>query len=326
MKRLIPTLLSLLAACLLLVQSSCSTSVTAAGKLQTKTVKLNKFSELDASRAVEVIFTPQNGSTPKATITADANIMPYVVVENRGKGLYVTISPAIKNISNADVTVELTAPCVESISASSGAEVKIVGKHKSKDLSLSASSGGEIKTLDIDANVVEISGSSGSDVETRNITCTTFNSQFSSGAELEMKKINADQTTIQTSSGSEASISNIIAKRMHLSASSGSEIDVDGFNGSDININTSSGASISATGVTAVTTFVNASSSSDVKISGRSTNITANSSSTSDIDLKKLKFDFLNFIASSHAEISISAALGGKHEGRTSSGGKLKIK
>ena len=118
MKRLIPTLLSLLSACLLLVQSSCSTSVTAAGKLQTKTVKLNKFSELDASRAVEVIFTPQNGSTPKATITADANIMPYVVVENRGKGLYVTISPAIKNISNADVTVELTAPCVESISAS----------------------------------------------------------------------------------------------------------------------------------------------------------------------------------------------------------------
>ncbi|MCM1021313.1 MAG: DUF2807 domain-containing protein [Muribaculum sp.] len=121
----------------------------------------------------------------------------------------------------------LSAPAVESISASSSAVVKVLNEFTTTaNLTLSSSSGAEIKLPAVE--------------------CCNLTAKTSSGAELSIEALKAESVSIASSSGSDAEIDNIIgAKNVAAKASSGAEIKLRG-TATNAELSASSGADVAA--------------------------------------------------------------------------------
>ncbi|MEG0807296.1 MAG: DUF2807 domain-containing protein [Alistipes sp.] len=207
------------------------------GKLVTHTMAAPDFSEIDASRAVKVIITQ---ATDKITITADDNLIDWVVVKVDGDELQIGMDKSVQNISNSDVTVLVPANGhIRSLDASSASQISSAVLLSSPEFSMSASSAAKIKAAvksnkcEIDAssaanieaavkaNTCEIEASSASKIELSG-TIAIASADLSSASKLNAEKCVVDTWQVDTSSAAKASVN--CTKLLNADASSGSAI------------------------------------------------------------------------------------------------------
>ncbi len=226
----------------------------------TRTVELAKdFNYIKASRGVEVVMSNEKGN--KATISANSNLIDYVICKSSGGTLTVGIDDVVRNLSNVNVVI--TIPRRDNINvyqAASAASINIHPELTCPNVSMEVASGGSVNCSRINCDKLLIEASSAGSV---------------SGS-FKIKECGI----VETSSAADINIS-ALAPELNLKASSGSTINVSG-QVKHLDADASSAASIKAYNLNAVTAEAESSSGASIKLNC-SKSLEAEASSGADI-------------------------------------------
>ncbi|MDE6865584.1 MAG: DUF2807 domain-containing protein [Alistipes sp.] len=222
-----------------IVSGGRQTTVKGSNTLVTKKLKAPAFDAIAASRGVETVI----GETDAIVITANDNVMEYVVVEAKNGTLTIGIDDAV-NIRNMDVKVQVpNTGKIASITASSGAEIRTKNALKAKTMNIRLSSGASMDAaLKADACTIVLSSgtelqaavdfgtcdiklSSGSEAELSG-KAATFKASLSSGSDLEAFGLAARTCNVAVSSGASAEVT--CTERLTIQASSGASVEYKG--------------------------------------------------------------------------------------------------
>jgi hypothetical protein len=135
--------------------------------------------------------------------------------------------------------VHVNTPALHSLTASSGAEVKVNGALEG-DFSVAASSGSDVHVSQVKGGSVALSTSSGSDISIAG-TCVSLKAEASSGSDLNADDLKCENVSLQASSGSDISVA--ASKNVTGHASSGSDVRVRG-KSTAVQVDKSSGAHV----------------------------------------------------------------------------------
>lgn len=226
----------------------------------TRTVELAKdFNYIKASRGVDVVMSDEKGN--KATISANSNLIDYVICKSSGGTLTVGIDDVVRNLSNVNVVI--TIPRRDNINvyqAASAASINIHPELTCPNVSMEVASGGSVNCSRINCDKLLIEASSAGSV---------------SGS-FRIKECGI----VETSSAADINIS-ALSPELNLKASSGSTINVSG-QVKHLDVDASSAANIKAYNLNAVTAEAEASSGASVKLNC-SKSLEAEASSAADI-------------------------------------------
>ena len=226
----------------------------------TRTVELAKdFNYIKASRGVDVVMSNEKGN--KATISANSNLIDYVICRSSGGTLTIGIDDKVRNLSNFHV--EITIPRRDNINvyqAASAASINIHPELTCPNVSMEVASGGSVNCSRINCDKLLIEASSAGSV---------------SGS-FKIKECGI----VETSSAADINIS-ALAPELNLKASSGSTINVSG-QVKHLDADASSAASIKAYNLNAVTAEAESSSGASIKLNC-SKSLEAEASSGADI-------------------------------------------
>ena len=213
------------------------------GNLVTKTIALPEFTKVSAHRAAEVTLVDK--SEKEIVVTADENILPYVVITCERGVLDITLDEALKNVGNYTFRVILpmnqqidrlsttsgaTITLQEGLTLTSMGEVKLAassasgikGAFQAKEMKLDTSSGGEIHG-EFRTTKIEMKASSASEIEGKLFTETLI-AQASSGASIEVEGT-AVKSDLEASSGAEIDAEKLTTTDCRAEASSGADIE-----------------------------------------------------------------------------------------------------
>lgn len=191
-------------------------AVVGSGTSITESYEFYDFERLDISSSFDV--TLRQGPT-KIVVSADDNVMPYVIVEEVDQHLRIGLNRSIR-LRNATLKADITMPQVKAISLSGASRLKTIG-FECTDLSLNASGASRFEgTLTANAFSLDMSGASRAKL---------------SGA--------VDSTTAELSGASRAELEELTAGDCDLVLSGASRADVEamGF----VNANLSGASSVS---------------------------------------------------------------------------------
>ena len=214
---------------------------------------------VEASRGVDVVMSDEKGN--KATISANSNLIDYVICKSSGGTLTIGIDDKVRNLSNFHV--EITIPRRDNINVyqvASGASINIHPELTCPNVSMEVSSGGSVNCARINCDKLLIEASSAGSV---------------SGS-FRIKECGI----VETSSAADINIS-ALSPELNLKASSGSTINVSG-QVKHLDADASSAANIKAYNLNAVTAEAEASSGASVKLNC-SKSLEAEASSAADI-------------------------------------------
>lgn len=215
--------------------SSCH-HISGSGNIITQTRTTGDFKRIAASSGFEVEV--KNGPTVDVVIEADDNVMEYVETSLKGDVLRIGLKDHV-NLTGAHLKAYITAPQINGIKASSGAEVTAKDQLKNAGkLSFSASSAGTI-IADIDAPDVEASASSGSTIRLSGKT-RDYDATASSGSDVKSGELMSETTTVSASSGSSATVHASV--KLKATASSGASVHY--YGGANVEKTVSSGGSV----------------------------------------------------------------------------------
>ena len=210
------------------------------GNIVSKTVTVEAFEGVHASRAIHVKLVPET-TDGKIQIAADDNLIEWVVAKVSNGVLNLTIDNDVRSIQNVHVTITVpTDGKLSSLKASSAATVQSEVKIVKKEVSVKASSSGEIEadiiaeTCDIDtssageykgevkSNDCEAEATSSAEIE---LTLTTqkCHMSVSSAGEIVVKGAAID-ATLEASSAGDILGGHFVVKHCHAEASSAGEI------------------------------------------------------------------------------------------------------
>ncbi len=179
------------------------------------------------------------GSKNTITVEADENLHDIIITEVENGILKIYSEKSIWKAKSRKVFV--TVKTLEILKATSGSDVYGKGVINADEISISATSGADIK-ISIDAKSVETSSSSGSDI---NISGVTVNhaSSATSGSSIDAYELVSKNVIAKATSGADINI--YASEKIEAKANSGGDIDYKG-NPKQINKKSSSGGSVSA--------------------------------------------------------------------------------
>ncbi|MBK8050454.1 MAG: DUF2807 domain-containing protein [Anaerolineales bacterium] len=128
-----------------LVAGGCSTTmnstssappsiVQGSGTTVTKPQAVSAFDRVEIDNTFNA--TVELGPAESVTVTADDNVMPYVLVTQKGKTISIGLAPN-SSVSNATLKVAITAPDLRSLSADGASAVTITGANPKAQIEIS---------------------------------------------------------------------------------------------------------------------------------------------------------------------------------------------
>ncbi len=234
---------------------------------------------ITASCGLDVTYNPGHNST-SVTVSGPDKVISYVEVKKNGSTLNIRLKDNHpKRLDLKGVTVTVNAPVVSSISASSAADIDVIGDYKvNGTMKVAASSSGDVNFSTLSASALHIDASSSGDVEIITVNSSNANLSASSSGDIEIKVMTCSELNTVASSSGDIEIGSLSGKRIAASASSGGDIEVKNLSGESVNASASSGASIKLTGNATNGQF---SASSGATIEKRSLKVKNTSVSTS---------------------------------------------
>ncbi len=184
------------------------------------------FTEVKGSSGMDVYLT--QGSENKIVVEADENLLQYIKTDISNGKLHVTTSSSIGRSKARKVYV--TFKELNTIEASSGADVYGNSVIKSQNLSLKSSSGADLK-VEVFSQELVIKASSGSDVEVSG-KASSLRADASSGSEIDAKELLVINCNAEASSGAEITVN--VKEKLDANVSSGADIN---YYGDPISVN-----------------------------------------------------------------------------------------
>ena len=210
--------------------------ISGSGNIITQTRTTGDFKRISASSGFDVEL--KTGPVTEVIIEADDNVMKYLETTVSGDNLRIGVKNHV-SLSNAHLKAYITAPQIDGIKASSGADVLVKDLLKNTGkLSFNASSAGTI-TAEIDAPEAEADASSGATVKLSGKT-RDFNATASSGSSMKAGDLLSENTDVNASSGSNATVHASV--KLQANASSGASINY--YGAANLNKTVSSGGSV----------------------------------------------------------------------------------
>jgi hypothetical protein len=203
---------------LLLITASFSTLTLKAQ--ETKNISLSNVSGVSVHAGIDLFIT--QGNSESAKIVASSDFINEVVVENSGGNVKVTWkdNKGSSIWKNKSAKVYITYKKLNSISASSGSNLKTENTLKTDALDVKVSSGANL-TASISCKDLQVKTSSGANA-TLNGTTTNMDVKSSSGATLKAFDLTSDYANVTASSGADIKIN--VAKGLETTSSSGGSI------------------------------------------------------------------------------------------------------
>lgn len=194
------------------------------------------FIKIKVSSGLDLFIT--QGNTTEVILEADENLHEIIFTEVNNGELRIYSEKSIWKAKSRKVHVTL--PKIESVKATSGADVYAENTLKTDAIRVIATSGADIR-LDLDANEVDSSATSGSDI---NLSGTTkkHNSKATSGASIDAYDLRSETAVVAVTSG--ANINIHASESINAAATSGGDVDYSG-NPKKVSKSTTSGGSVS---------------------------------------------------------------------------------
>lgn len=215
--------------------TSCIPHIHGNGKVVKEERNVSNFNEIAVSTGIELII--NQDTFEKVVVETDENIQKILKTEVHGSKLKIYLEEGIQHAK--ELKVYVTVKQVSSVEASSGSEVKSIGKITADNLKIHSSSGSEVK-MEVSCNQLKVDSSSGSELHVSG-TSQFIEAESSSGSELDASGLVAEKCVASASSGSDLSVH--ATKEIKANASSGSDVDVHG-NPSIRDTNSSSGGDV----------------------------------------------------------------------------------
>lgn len=194
------------------------------------------FSGIKVSTGIDVYIS--QGNTNEITVEADENLHEIIITEVNNGVLKIYSD---KNIWRAKARkVHVTVENLSLLKATSGSDVYSETIIKTNEISISATSGADIK-IEVDAESVSTSATSGSDIE---ITGFTINhaANATSGSSIDAYDLKSENVIAKATSG--ANINIYASQKIEAKATSGGDVDFKG-NPTSVNKKSTSGGSVS---------------------------------------------------------------------------------
>jgi len=213
---------------------SCIAHIHGNGKVVKQERNISGFDEISVSTGIEVIL--NQDTFEKVVVEVDENIQEILKTEVTGGKLKIYLEEGVSHTKTMKVYVTLKQ--LNSLTASSGSEVKTVNKINAENLTVSSSSGSEV-SMEVNCSMVTVDSSSGSQMSV-NGTSVAIKAECSSGADLDASKLIAEKGEASASSGSHLEVH--VTKEIKAHASSGANIAVSGNPGMRDSDNSSGGS------------------------------------------------------------------------------------
>lgn len=206
------------------------------GKVVTQERNVNEdFTQVRGSAGLDVYLT--QGNENKIVVEADENLQQYIETDVENGKLHVTTS---ENIGRSKAKkVYVTFKKLNTVEASSGADVTGNSVIKSENLSLKSSSGADLK-VEIFAKNLTAKTSSGADLVVSG-KASSLNADASSGSELNAKELLVISCNAEASSGAEVTVN--VKDNLETNVSSGGDVNYYG-NPVSVNSNKSHSGSV----------------------------------------------------------------------------------
>lgn len=180
------------------------------------TRKLDKFTSISVSEGIDVNLI--KGNKCEAKITVKNIDLEDVLTDVSGSTLKIHLDG--NNHNNVDVTIDLTFVSLESVKASSAADVKSSSVIEAEDFKVRASSAADI-VLEIKANTLDIEASSAADV-TLSGTVNSQTVDISSASDYKAFELKSKTANVSASSAADARVN--VSGSLDASASSGASV------------------------------------------------------------------------------------------------------
>lgn len=216
--------------------------ITGSGNIIEKETKLSgKYSTIYVSRGVNVIM--ENRSNDKVIISADDNVMEYVVCKVEGGKLTATIDSKINSISNVNVKIYLPkSDKIDKISTSSAGEAHIYPSIKSPSLAIESSSGSKVEITTAEVGKLAINVSSAGWIKGSFKSESSANLAASSAGKIDIT-LRGKEVKCDASSGANIKL-NGQAIKLNAEASSAANIEAETFVVENVNAEASSGGDV----------------------------------------------------------------------------------
>ncbi|MBP6431000.1 MAG: DUF2807 domain-containing protein [Ferruginibacter sp.] len=181
---------------------SCGPAINGSGKIVTEKRNTGNFKGVSTASSIDVEV--KIGDTYEVAVEADDNVLQYVKTEVVDGILKVRYNDNI-SLRNADVTVHVTAPTLEKLTASSSGSIVVDGVlANSQKIEIDASSSANIDA-NVDAPQIDADANSSAEIKLSGRT-QTFRAEVSSSADIEAYDLLSENTIAQANSSGTANV------------------------------------------------------------------------------------------------------------------------
>ncbi|WP_460560328.1 head GIN domain-containing protein [Ferruginibacter profundus] len=208
----------LLCSTLLLLLNSCDYT-TGSGNIVSEKRTVDDFTGISVSNAIEVEI--KIGLVTEVRVEADDNIIKHIVTGVSDGELSIKLK-GLHNFGDAHLKVYITTPDLQTITASSSADVKVLDIVKSnKKLRFKASSSADIDA-EVDAPDVEAEASSSASVTLRGRT-KNYTAEASSSGDIKSAELLCENADVNANSSGSAAVNASVS--LNAKATSSGSID-----------------------------------------------------------------------------------------------------
>jgi hypothetical protein len=189
------------------------------GNLETDKRKIDpEITEIYVSNSIDVVLT--QGNNYNLEVTADSNLLEYIVTEQDGNAIYIKIKKNSNIVNHNSLKAEITLPNITYISTSGASSLKTTNTIISKEIELKASSSSDL-VISLESENLTADASSAAEIKIKG-KAINVKYEASSSAAINAEKLFANYIDANASSTGNISCSPII--NLDAKASSGGTV------------------------------------------------------------------------------------------------------
>lgn len=184
---------------------------------------VGSFNKIASSGGIDVYFT--YGNSCSVEIDTDSENLDKIDAYVRNGSLILERKNNERFKRNTIVKVYVSAPIIEAIAVSGGADFYAKELSNKSELSIAASGGADCNIDKLNANICNLALSGGSDCDIKQAKIDKLNIASSGGSDADINVTNADEINASASGGSDLRISGK-TKTISIHTSGGSDVDI----------------------------------------------------------------------------------------------------
>jgi hypothetical protein len=206
----------------------------------TQTRSVSSFKGVSSSAGIDVVYTIGNSHTLK--IEAESSIIDKIETTVENDILVIKRKKDTNYKTRYKTVVYITAPTLDKISMSGGADFIAEEIKNSNDIKINSSGGADIKISKIKTGSISINASGGSDIDIKDLTTTTCNLNASGGSDTNIK-LTATDINANASGGADITLEGKV-KSIKVNCSGGADADIKSLTYETIQSNASGGGKV----------------------------------------------------------------------------------